>query len=204
MERFTKGYKLDFTQLFRDLSSVGATSFKILDENLRLSLLQEAQGYTYRPLPEIVGSGENIVKQQMGNFTDFPSDSRFIALKDSFQTWLEARLRSIEQYPFEIPLDLNSIELAKYEAGSLGITPHRDGFKYKNLICIFMIAGRGKFYICSDRAGNDAREIEASPGRVILMKAPGFLGETDRPFHFVTDIAEIRYIFGLRQVIPPG
>ena len=204
MQKHFTTNNFDFNQLSRDLSAIGAISLKILDEELRLSLLEEAHGYIYRPLPEIVGSGENIVKQQMGNFTDFPGDSKFIALKDSFQVWLEAHLKSFDQYPFETPLNFNSLELAKYETGSLGITPHRDGFKYKNLICIFIISGRGKFYICSDRAGNDAREIDASPGRVILMKAPGFLGETDRPFHFVTDITETRYIFGLRQVIPPG
>ena len=94
------------------------------------------------------------------------------------------------------------IELARYETGSLGITPHRDGFKYKNLIGIFMIGGRGRFYVCSDRAGNDAREIDASPGNVILMKAPGFLGRKERPFHYVTDIQGTRYIFGLRQSVP--
>ncbi|MBI2486575.1 MAG: hypothetical protein HYW01_06385 [Deltaproteobacteria bacterium] len=89
--------------------------------------------------------------------------------------------------------------LQKYEKGSIGITPHRDGLSYINLVCIFNIGGRGKFFICSDRFGKDAREIDASPGKVVFLRAPGFFGSKDRPFHFVTDIQETRYTFGLRQ-----
>ena len=193
---------VNITDLFNELSDNGVVAVNILNESFRQSLLAEAQGYTYEPLPEVVGSGENIVRQQMGRFIDFLPESRFLLLKNSFRAWLVEQLKNLEDYPFEIPVDFNALELAKYEVGSLGITPHRDGFKYKNLICIFMIAGRGRFYVCSDRAGNDAREIDASPGHVILMKAPGFMGKKERPFHYVTGIQETRYIFGLRQSVP--
>jgi hypothetical protein len=71
---------------------------------------------------------------------------------------------------------------------------------YINLVCVFVIGGQGSFYVCSDRSGNDSIEIDASPGNVILMRAPGFLGsEGERHFHYVTDIREPRYTFGLRQ-----
>ena len=71
---------------------------------------------------------------------------------------------------------------------------------YINLVCVFIIGGRGRFYVCSDRSGREAREIDASPGNVIFMKAPGvFSPEDNRLFHYVTDIKEARYTFGLRQ-----
>jgi len=90
--------------------------------------------------------------------------------------------------------------LQRYEEESIGITPHKDGLSYISLVCVFVIGGQGNFYVCSDRSGNNPIEIDASPGNVILMRAPGFLGSEDgRPFHYVTNIREPRYTFGLRQ-----
>ena len=89
----------------------------------------------------------------------------------------------------------------KYEKGSIGITPHRDGLRYKNMICNFNINGRGRFFICSDRSGKDSKEVDFPPGNLLLMRAPGFFGGNKRPFHYVTDISETRYVLGLRQRI---
>lgn len=150
----------DILQAIEKLSESGATSLRMLPEDFRTALIKEASSYTYRPLTEVVGSGENIVSQQMGMFTNFTEDSIFLLLKDSFQIWLKEQLTHLGRYPFEIPLNLNAFELLKYEVGSLGITAHRDGFRYKNLICIFMIGGRGKFFVCSDRSGRHSRELD--------------------------------------------
>ena len=43
--------------------------------------------------------------------------------------------------------------------------------------------------------------IDASSGKIILMSAPGFLPQSERPFHFVEDIQSTRHVFGLRQKI---
>lgn len=190
-----------FPDLLAQLTTRGAASIKILHEDFRLALFAEAQRYSYTPLPEVVGEGENTVRQQMSRFNDFPKDSQFILLRDSFQTWFASELAQLEEYPFEYPLDLNTCELVKYQPGSLGITPHRDGFRYKNIICVFVIAGQGRFYTCSDRSGMGAIEIEVTPGNAIFMRAPGFLGQSERPFHFVKNIKTTRYVFGLRQKI---
>jgi hypothetical protein len=113
-------------------------------------------------------------------------------------------LAELETYPFETALNFNSMVLQRYEEGSLGITPHKDGLSYINLVCVFVIGGRGRFYVCSDRSGRDAKEVAASPGNVILMRAPGLFGaEDNRPFHYVTEIEETRYTFGLRQKKEP-
>ncbi len=101
------------------------------------------------------------MKQQVGRFNDFSKDSKFILLKNSFQVLLGEHLERLDEYPFEFALDLNSLELLKYEAGSIGITPHRDNFRYKNLICVFMIGGRGKFYTCSDRGARYEKSLES-------------------------------------------
>ncbi len=191
---------LDTASILKDLSSLGATSIRLLDEDFRVALLKEARDYTYEPEDEIVGSGGRVVRQQLSSFEDFPKDSAYILLKNSFQDLLEERLAQLGTYPFEMALGFNSMVLQRYEEGSIGITPHRDGLSYINLVCVFVIGGQGSFYVCSDRSGNDSIEIDASPGKVIFMRAPGFLGSEDnRPFHYVTDIREPRYTFGLRQ-----
>ena len=191
---------LDTASILKDLSSLGATSIRLLDEDFRVALLKEARDYTYEPEDEIVGSGGRVVRQQLSSFEDFSKDSDYILLKNSFQDLLEERLARLGTYPFAMALGFNSMVLQRYEEGSIGITPHRDGLSYINLVCVFVIGGQGSFYVCSDRSGNDSIEIDASPGNVIFMRAPGFLGSEDnRPFHYVTDIREPRYTFGLRQ-----
>jgi hypothetical protein len=196
--------KLDAERILEELSSVGTTSVRLLEEDFRVALLKEAQDYDYQPEDEIVGSGDRVVRQQVSSFNGFPEDGSYVLLKDSFQDLLERRLARLGDYPFETALSFNSMVLQRYKQGSIGITPHKDGLKYISLVCVFCIGGRGRFYVCSDRSGRDAKEVDASPGNVILMRAPGLFGaEDNRPFHYVTEIEETRYTFGLRQKKEP-
>jgi hypothetical protein len=192
----------DLTPQLEQVARLGAASLPLLDEAFRLTLLAEAESYTYKSEEEIVGSGDKQVRQHMGSFESFPPGSAYLALRDAFQSWLDERLSSLLQYPFSSPLHFSSLSLQKYKQGSIGITPHRDGLRYINLICIFVIAGRGRFFVCADRSGKEAVEIDAAPGNAILMRAPGFLGEDMRPFHFVSEVSLTRYSFGLRQLRP--
>ena len=191
---------LDINKVLRELYSVGATSVRLLDEKLRLALLEEAEGYAYKQEQEVVGSAQRRVKQQVSSFTDFPQGSRYFLLRDAFEDLLKEHLSEVEPYPLREPLRFNSMVLQRYEEGSMGITSHKDGKSYINLVCIFNIGGEGKFYVCSDRSGTNAREIDASAGRVTIMRAPGLFGfEDGRPFHYASDIQDRRYTFGLRQ-----
>jgi hypothetical protein len=190
----------DFTALLEQVGRVGAASLPLLDEAFRLRLLSEAESYTYTSEEEYVGSGDRLVRQQMGSFESFLPGSAYLTLRDAFQSWLDERLSSLPQYPFSSPLRFSTLSLQKYEQGSIGITPHRDGLRYINLICILIVAGKGRFFVCADRMGRGAVEIESTPGNAILMRGPGFLGEELRPFHYVSEISLTRYSFGLRQL----
>jgi hypothetical protein len=190
----------DIVEVLGELESKGAASSPVLNEGFRKCLLKEALSYDYRHEEEIVGSGDKVVRQQIESFENFGPESKYILLKRQFQKLLEGMLRDLEAYPFGIPLNLNTMVLQKYRKGSIGITPHRDGLKYINLVCIFVIGGKGKFFVCAERSGSEAIEIPHRPGSVIFLKAPGFMGSDERPFHFVTDIEETRYTFGLRQM----
>jgi len=138
----------------------------------------------------------------MGTFEDFRPESNYFHLIKSFQYLLDQSLHELSFYPFENPLLFNATVLQKYEKGSIGITPHRDSLRYINLVCIFIISGQGKFFVCSNRLGSDAVELNATVGNVIILRAPGFLHSNKRPFHYVTDILETRYTFGLRHMNP--
>ncbi len=194
--------RFDIDEILRRLASVGATSVPFLNENLRTSLLEEAVGYAYNREEEIVCSGDRTVRQQVGSFEDFTDSSEFVRVRTCFEDLVSSALATLPRYPFATPFRLNSMILNRYEAGSLGITPHRDLARYINLIGIVVIGGSGRFQVCSDRSGEHASEIMAPPGHAILMRAPGFPGAADRPFHCVSDIRESRYTLVLRQRRP--
>jgi hypothetical protein len=193
---------LDTDKVLAELYSVGAISVRILDDKFRLALLEEAERYTCEQEQETVGSAQRIVKQQVSSFANFPQGSRYFLLRDAFEDLLKERFSQVETHPLREPLSFNSMVLQRYEEGSIGITPHKDGKSYVNLVCVFNIGGRGRFYVCSDRSGSDAREIDASAGRVTIMRAPGLFGfEDGRPFHYVSDIRGRRLTLGLRQKV---
>ena len=102
---------LDAESIVEELSSVGATSVRLLEEDCRLALLKVAKGYTYQPEDEIVGSGDRVVRQQVSSFDGFPEDSGYVLLKDSFHDQLERSLEELEAYPFETVLGFNSMVL---------------------------------------------------------------------------------------------
>lgn len=186
-------------EIMDGLRSDGAASAGILNEDFRAALQKEAERYDYRREDETVGSGDRVVRQEVESFENFGGGSRYILLKRMFQRLMDGVFGELDEYPFSTPLNLNSMVLQKYRKGSLGITPHRDGLRFINLVCIFIISGGGRFFVCSDRSGRDAKEIYTCPGKVVFLRAPGFMGSEERPFHFVTDIRETRYAFGLRQ-----
>jgi hypothetical protein len=190
--------KFKIHRIINELKVIGAASVPLLSEDFRLALLQEAVSYPYTPEVEAVGNGNQMVRQQLSSFTNFPALTLYNQLKNAFQNLLDEHLAAVKAYPFATKLNFNSMVLQKYELGSIGITPHRDRSSYINLVCIFNIDGRGKFYLCDDRCGTNAKAIDSSPGNVILLKAPGFM-DSSRPFHYVNDIQTIRYTFGLRQ-----
>ncbi len=186
-------------QIVAALTAHGAVSIPFLREDFRLVLLREAQSYTYSPEPEIVGRGPDEVRQQAASQCIVSPEGAYAELRTTFQAVCDNAFQSLAPYPFTTRLRLTEIRLQQYAPGSLGITPHQDGARFCNLVCIFMIGGQARFAVCADRSGREAREIDVSPGRLVLLRGPGFLGADERPFHCVTDIQEERYTCGLRQ-----
>ncbi len=186
-------------EIVRGLDKDDALSLPLLTDAFRQELLAEARGAAFRPARDSIGEGDKIVYQRMEVCDQFPHGSGFYVLRDQFQALWDASFPQGKAYPFESPVLFNDLMLQRYAPGEVGITPHRDRSAYRNVICLFVLAGRGRFGVCADRGGSNAREISNAPGDLILTRAPGFLGASRRPFHFVRDIVEARYVFGLRQ-----
>ncbi len=190
---------VDFAEAVEALAEDGAVAVPILGRESRASLLDAARVSRFRLARTLVGKGEHLVQQRMEVCDDFPGDSVFRVLTREFQVLWDDYLTRASSSPFESRLDFNDLMLQRYSVGEVGITPHVDRTAYRNIVCLFVLEGQGRFYICDDRAGNGAREIPHAAGDVLLMRAPGFRGSDERPFHFVRDIQSPRYVFGLRH-----
>lgn len=192
---------LDHAAIVEALATTGAISVPLLAESVRLQLQQEAERYRYRSETRVVGEGDRRVWQDYSSCETVPPASRFMELAAAFQALLDQTFAPCRPYPFSTPLKFNSWVLQRYQPGQLGITPHRDSLRAINLVCIFNLSGEGQFYLCQDRSGREAQAIDTTPGHVILMRAPSFLGSSLRPFHYVANFQSTRYSFGLRQRI---
>ena len=190
---------LDVRELLERTAREMAVSVPFIDAAACEALHGEAVGYSYRPARAVVGTGESRVLQRLGVMPVLPAHSRFIALAEAFQDWWDHRLEDMSPYPFESRLIFNDRMLQNYEVGEVGISAHRDHVEYRNLICLLVVAGRARFFVCGSRDGADAREIPNAPGDLILTPGPGLFGSARRPFHLVRDISVPRYVFGLRQ-----
>jgi len=176
-----------------------AIAIPALTPAYRAWLMEEACAAPFREARPVVGRSERLVRQRMGVHDGFGPDSRFHDLTGHYQALWDGWLASVAPCPFESRLVFNDLMLQVYEPGEIGITPHMDRTAYRNLICLFVLEGRGRFGVCEDRSGGGARIIAHEPGDVVLTRAPGFRGSDRRPFHFLDRITERRYVFGLRH-----
>ena len=181
----------------RNLQFVRALSLPILADEFRLELLDEASRYPLRAARNTVGKGANQVSQDMLLQDQLRSDGLFARLTKLFQELFDSSVD--HRLYFDDRVVFNDMIVQKYEVGSGGITPHLDRTDYRHIICLFVLSGRGRFFIAEDRQKKNQTEISNFPGDVILMPGPGFKNLEKRPFHYLEDIAEERWVFGLRH-----
>ena len=184
--------------VFSALKTHGAVAVPMLTTSTRERLLNEAQLFSYSDRSGKVGKAQ--VTQQFGAFTSFAPESDFLTLSRYLQqTCLELGLVGAR---FEPRLIFNEHVVQKYPAGSIGITPHIDSIRCRNMVVVCVLDGDGDFAICDDRGGKNTQVIPAPPGHVIFMAAIGFCGRTEQQFHFLHNIVGGRTTFGMRQILP--
>jgi hypothetical protein len=80
----------------------------------------------------------------------------------------------------------NEVDVQRYHALALGITPHLDLKRYRVLIAIVTVGHSAPFSLCKDREGTVSEQWQAEPGSLVLLRAPGLGGAEDgRPLHAV-------------------
>lgn len=92
------------------------------------------------------------------------------------------------------------LHLLRYWPGSSGIGLHRDESKYRNIVSIFVVEGDAPFYVANVRDMDRARVVDASPGSLVLLRAPRSDAEKSmRPFHAVGEVKQGRYVAAFCQ-----
>ncbi len=152
----------------------------------------------FRSAKPVIGEGERAVYQDFDICLSIPRPHRLWQLTQAVERLIAAALGTMAEPPLET-LPLNDLVLQRYPPGARGITPHRDHVRYVGLVVIVQMSGDGRFGLCADRSGADARVLDAGPGDGILMRAPDFGRAKDRPFHFLDGITVERYSLGMRS-----
>lgn len=176
----------------------------LLDEATRLALLRSTEGLRYRPARPLVGPAGREVRQDFELTMDIPDPHPLRVLAAELTELILAAAATLDPDPLPRGLLLNDLIVQRYGAGSGGITPHRDHIRYVGLVALVTLQGRARFLLCDDRSGANPRPVGLEPGGLTLMRAPGFAGREDRPFHCVIEVTEPRVSLGLRHDTRPG
>lgn len=181
------------------LKSCRAVSAALLAGQALDELTAAAGTLPFRPAEREVGKPEARVYQELDYCGMVPMDHPVRHLARWFEMRLQKALALMDEPPAPVDFTINDVVCQRYRPGVLGITPHRDHIAYTWLIAVIVLGGRGRYFVCADRRGNARREIDSTPGRVILMPGPGYAGRSERPFHMVGDVSRLRYSAGLRH-----
>lgn len=185
--------------LIARLGSEDAGSIPLLDEAERCQLIEAAKPLPFRRANSMVGEGERAVWQDFDVCTTIPSDNSLWDFAFGVDALLKEAQARLDPSPVPKSFCVNDLILQRYAPGSRGITPHRDHLCYEGVIAIVTLSGSARFFVCADRSGMGADEVDMPAGSLLLMRASGFAGRRDRPFHFVRDVSDERISLGLRH-----
>ena len=182
----------------------GAAALPILCEAERMRLVAAAAGLSWRRARAVIGAGERQVYQDFELAQQFPERGPYRETAALIDAAIAVAARQLSPNPLPEGFRFNDHILQRYAPGSRGITPHRDHLRYRGLVALVVVAGDGRFCLCRERSGAGVREIPAKPGDLLLMRAPGFVFSSERPFHFLDRITVERLSFGLRWDTMPA
>ena len=174
-------------------------SLPFLGARARRRLIGATTRLHYTPAAPVIGAGGNAVRQDFELCMAIPELSPLRAFAARLEVLLNAALARLEPRPLARPLHFNDAIVQRYPEGSFGITAHRDHIRYQDLVALVTLSGAARFCLCDDRAGGNARELPCPPGHLLLIRAPGFGGGRDRPFHFLDRVTRPRLSLGLRH-----
>lgn len=187
---------IDIIKKLHNPDNIGGFAIKnFLSEDFRYALLEEAKTAKYEK-QKIHNEKTNVV-QDLESYTLTNRDEDKFKLSHLWQREYTKLIGGLFENNFPY-----SIVMQHYKKGLLGISPHRDYLRDRNLISIFVLDGAAKLYICQGRTKRGAVELESSLGSLILLRAPRNVNEKHiRPIHYLDNVAEERYSLALRQTV---
>lgn len=199
----------DFAAALAATGREDAASLPLLDPSGVAALLASTRSLDYRAARPLVGGEGREVRQDFELTMEIPEGHPVRGLADALTALANAARALLPEDPLPaavLPggLRFNDLIVQRYGPGSAGITPHRDHLRYVGLVVLVTLAGEADLVLLSDRQGSDPRRFPMAPGVATLMRAPGFGGSPERPFHRVTDLREPRVSIGLRHDTRPG
>lgn len=180
-------------ELTRD--DLGITSIKRLLHTPQQLATYAKQRFGSIPKPKLQTLGVNQVKQQLSSISQFEPNDPITQLRNELNEFIRHKFGNL----FDTEFDLNVQEINRYSVGDAGISPHLDPIKSINLVVVVVLEGQGSLCRCKNRQGENSIEIDTKEGNVILMRANGFKPNSDRPFHYITNIVRDRYTIVFRQ-----
>ena len=98
------------------------------------------------------------------------------------------------------------ILLSKNIQQGLRIGIHKDGLRYKNIVLIITLAGQSRLFKTQDRDGTHRVAINDVPGRLVMIKAPGFqcMAPENRLLHGVDRVTKAAYLLAFAKYYLKG
>lgn len=168
-----------------------------LTETTHQILLNEVSTLRFEPQPEV--KGPHNVKQNFSLAIGAESNKLLVNLQGYVERMLNHCLTAYRPWPISEIIQFNELRIQKYEPCEIGISLHRDGKSFINIIVIIILEGEGEFCIADDREGTNTQVLVTVPGDMILMVAPGFNGADYQPFHYVRNVRTTRITMSLRH-----
>jgi hypothetical protein len=183
------------------IHNLAKNSACVVDDFITPSTLKDLQDelprLKFHPQPSTYG--KHNVTQNFELAEEFDQQSYLFAVQMVFERMLNAAFTSSSPWPISEILHFNEARIQRYQPCKVGISPHRDGAKFINIIALLVLEGAGEFCICDDRDGTNTVAYKNKPGSLILMVGPGFLNENRQPFHYVRNVTTQRTTFAFRH-----
>lgn len=161
------------------------------------AFLEDADLLTFRRAQAVVGKN---VHQDFDVCFPAPLINSFAAAAALFES-AAASLDQDNPGLFEAAFKINDFAVQRYDNKSKGIGIHKDGLSYRMLVFIITLSGRSELFVCTDRDGQNRQVIDDTPGRLVVLRAPGIsvLSAPDaRPLHGVDQVIGGRLSIGFR------
>jgi alkylated DNA repair dioxygenase AlkB len=169
----------------------------LLTEPFRRRLQRQIESLPFQPAPEVVGE----VRQETETWAPTEGSGSPPAVESLRRALVRAARESgIRGLRTWRP---NDVAVQRYGPGSVGITSHRDGKRFRRLVAVVTTLGHAEFAIRRERRAEVVARWTVGPGGLVLLRGPGLAGARDgRPFHEVSGPrAGGRYSIGFRMEV---